>query len=160
MKKFLAVVFIVCFIGMAGAVVAAEIDLSGMSFEELVALRGQVDLALWATEEWQEVDVPEGVYEVGVDIPAGHWTITAGEATWPYVYWGTELDEIGRGIKDYDATLFYKLLMHPDHSAFKDYGKEYPPLVDLKLTENTYVVIEDGFVVFSPFTGKPALGFK
>lgn len=31
--------------------------------------------AIWNTKEWQEVEVPAGVYEVGVEIPAGEWTL-------------------------------------------------------------------------------------
>lgn len=58
----------------------ADIDLSGLSFEELLELQKQVTTALWASDGWQEVTVPTGIYEVGTDIPAGRWNVTARES--------------------------------------------------------------------------------
>lgn len=54
---------------------ADPVDLSGLSFDELVALRDQINLAIWNSQEWQEVTVPAGIWQVGKDIPAGHWSI-------------------------------------------------------------------------------------
>ena len=45
----------------------AEIDLSGMTLAELMELSQQVTMAMWETEEWEEVEVPIGVYEIGVE---------------------------------------------------------------------------------------------
>lgn len=73
MKK---VVMLVLVLVMVGAVALAEVDLSGMTFDELVELRKQVDQAIWASDGWQSVQVPGGDYDVGVDIPAGRWTLT------------------------------------------------------------------------------------
>lgn len=50
-------------------------DISSLSFDELISLRQQIDMAIWASDGWQEVEVPSGVYIVGEDIPAGRWTI-------------------------------------------------------------------------------------
>lgn len=51
----------------------ADIDLSGMSFNELVELQEKVTAAMWASDEWQEVELPAGMYVIGDDIPAGQW---------------------------------------------------------------------------------------
>ena len=56
MKKFLFS-FIVLVLLITSAA-ADPVDLSGMSFDELVALRDQLNLAIWNSQEWQEVTVP------------------------------------------------------------------------------------------------------
>ena len=77
MKKLCALILalILC----SSAALAEGIDLSGMSFDELLELQRQVTQALWASDEWVSASVPTGLYEVGVDIPAGHWTVDAGD---------------------------------------------------------------------------------
>lgn len=64
------------------------IDWETMSYDEWVVLKDQLLLAMWASEEWQEVAVPQDVYPVGEDIPAGHWTLTPLEG-------GLRLCEVG-----------------------------------------------------------------
>ena len=73
----------------------AEVDLTGMSYDELVQLKDQVSLAIWESEEWQEVEVPAGVYTVGEDIPAGKWTIKAADGISVTIEWGDLLDDSG-----------------------------------------------------------------
>lgn len=51
-------------------------DLSRFSYRELLELRQQVDFAIAQTGEWQQVVVPPGEYIVGIDIPAGSYTVT------------------------------------------------------------------------------------
>lgn len=41
-------------------------DISGLSYDELVQLNNQINLAMWNSEEWQEVTVPPGTYQIGV----------------------------------------------------------------------------------------------
>ena len=72
MKKLIIVFLSVC---MAISCAYSEsIDLSGLSYDELVALKDRIDLAIWNSQEWQEVEVPQGLYVVGKDIPSGTWT--------------------------------------------------------------------------------------
>ncbi len=73
----------------------ADIDLSGMTYDELVALKDQINLAIWNSEEWQEVEVPQGVWEVGADIPAGKWEIRPLQGATTAIYTGTRLSETG-----------------------------------------------------------------
>ena len=72
---------------------AEDIDLSLMSYEELLSLRNKIMDEMLTRPEWENVLVPAGVYEIGVDIPEGTWTITAEEYSDPYV-------NIGNGIND------------------------------------------------------------
>ena len=110
MKKLIAILLAVLTLGSASALAqvsgtnqsSAAIDLSGMSYDELVALKDQINLAMWESEDWQEVTVPQGVYEVGVDIPAGHWTIKASETdsyASAYIKCGKTLDETKKDLE-------------------------------------------------------------
>lgn len=80
-KKFITIIITISvIIGVIPALAVSDgIDLSAMSFDELLALRQQVNMAIWQSDGWQAVEVPAGMYQVGVDIPAGKWTITAGD---------------------------------------------------------------------------------
>lgn len=73
MKKLLAITMIlVC---MATLATADSIDLSGMSFDELISLRNQLNEEIIGRPEWKEVTVPAGDWVVGQDIPAGVYGI-------------------------------------------------------------------------------------
>ena len=50
-------------------------DISLPTWDEMVDLQAKLTQAIWASDKWQEVTVPLGVYTIGVDIPAGRWTI-------------------------------------------------------------------------------------
>ena len=74
MKKLIAILTIfVLLVSSALAVYEADktIDLDLKTFTELVALRNKINMAIWNSQEWEEVTVPEGIWEIGADIPAG-----------------------------------------------------------------------------------------
>lgn len=73
MKKF--VCLLICLLCVPSLCVA-EVEIGAMSFDELIELREKVIAEIITRPEWNCVTVPAGVYEIGVDIPAGHWTIT------------------------------------------------------------------------------------
>lgn len=60
-------------------------DFSAYSFEELKQLQTELNLALWASEGWQKVTVPPGIYVVGEDIPEGRWTIKRAANKYTYL---------------------------------------------------------------------------
>lgn len=134
MKKALCVLLV---LALVGAAAYAAIDLSGMSFEELLDLRAQVDAALWASDGWQEVIVPQGVYTVGEDIPAGKWTINANYG-----------DLIIQQFVSPEATIY-------KYFDLVDYGEN----LTVNLQEGWIVKISTSKAVFTPYTGA-ALGFK
>lgn len=134
-----------------------KFDLSGLTFEELVDLRDQINLAIWNSQEWQEVEVPKGVWIVGKDIPAGKWTIKAASGMTAYVYWGDTLDEAGTGIS-YSSRIFeYENLYSVSH---RFYEKGYATEVTWNLRNGQYFIVESGIALFTPYVGKPSLGFK
>ena len=89
MKKLLVVlVLLLVFIPSARAEQA--IDLSAMSYDELVALKLQVDAEVMSRPETKEVTVPKGVYTVGLHIPAGEYTVEAGGSGIVFYVYGNE----------------------------------------------------------------------
>lgn len=154
MKKLIIAILSV---SMLFSVAAADLpDISGLSFDELVTLREQLNLAIWNSQEWQEVSVPEGTYIVGRDIPAGHWSLRAeNPKAYFYVSVFDHTDATGKG---------------PENCSFywdQDlYGKSHPNPFSDDMVFETDIELRDGWyfrttgtVVFSPFTGKPDLGF-
>ena len=74
MKKFLCVL-ILCVIPVVAF--SDGIDLSSMSFDDLIALRYKIDSEILSRPEWKETEVPQGTWVVGEDIPAGSYSIRA-----------------------------------------------------------------------------------
>jgi len=141
MKKLITsiIALIVC---ATGATAATELDLSGMSLDELIALQQQVQMAMWETDEWQEVEVPIGIYEVGVDIPAGMWVITSTDCLG--ASYGTEVNEYHTDLEDLIA--FESLWNEGESFAWN-------------LVDGTYIQIDYAPAIFTPYTA-PSLGFK
>lgn len=156
MKK--TVIALVVFLTLSVPCLAlADVDLTGLSYDELVALKDQINLAMWQSEEWQEVTVPQGVWQVGVDIPAGHWTIKAYDGANTSIKYGSRLDSTGRdmGYGDFDI---YETVKSPSRSTFRK-GDDQEQ-IDIDAKDGYYFVIDNGDAVFTPYTGKASLGFK
>ena len=131
-----------------------DIDLSKLSYDELVELKDQINLAIWQSKEWQEVEVPQGIWEVGKDIPEGKWTIKAYPKTNIFVYIGDELKDSGTDIKYWTM----QQVVSPEFSLYKE-GRDMVEF-EVDLEKGVYVKISLGNAVFSPYSGKPSLGFK
>lgn len=135
----------------------AEVDLSGMSYAELVSLKDQINLAMWQCQEWQEVTVPQGVWVVGEDIPAGHWSVSPVDGAWATISYGSKLSENGRSL-DRSNDRFSEILVNPSSRIFRE-GQD-ATMIDFEAKTGAYIIIENGDVVFTPYAGKPSLGFK
>ena len=137
----------------------AEIDLSGMTYEELVALKDQINLAMWQCEEWEEVTVPQGIWQVGVDIPAGHWNVKCAPG-WRYteVNWGQSLSSSGQSISWSGRYSMYNSIYNTEHKYYEvgDGITEY----DFEVRNGDYIIIDNGSCIFTPYSGKQSLGFK
>ena len=154
MKKALSFVICAVLILSIAIVGYADFDLRGMSYDELVALKDQINLAIWNSAEWQEVEVPQGVWEVGADIPAGKWEIKALPGGNSYIIYG---DEVRNGGTDV-APKAYQEVVDPENKYYRD-GKDVTSWV-IDLESGNYVKIDFGNAVFMPYNGKPELGFK
>ena len=144
-----------------GSVATAEIDLSGMSYDELIELKDRIDKAIWESAEWQEVTVPQGyVYLVGEDIPAGHWTIGVCDGAYSQITIGTTLKENGKEVKhtSHDKRYYYQNIVSPTRFTY-DAGEDMS-FFDYVFEEGDYVEVKGGDVIFTPYSGKASLGFK
>lgn len=157
MKKIICIIIVLCILFSCGC---AEIDLAGMGYNELVELKRKVELAIWNSKEWQEVTVPRGVYQVGVDIPAGHWTVKVAKGQrWAYVSWGDKLNEEKEGISfGGKRASVNNLIGNPNHKYYESDGgqAEY----SFEVYDGEYIIITFADVVFTPYAGQPDLGFK
>ena len=158
MKRFICILLII--ILTVPYALSESIDLSNLTFNELVALKERINLAIWNCDEWQEVEVPQGVYIVGENIPAGTWTVKCKYSNDSYLRfaWGDKLDESGQhityvGSKKADIVSIYT-------TATRNY--EDGKLLEYTFTceDGDYIVIEYNNAVFSPYHGKQDLGFK
>ena len=132
----------------------ADVDLSGLSFDELVALKDQINLAIWNSSEWQEVTVPQGVWEVGADIPAGKWTILPTASADTYIKVGPETKNGGTEVNA-------KVLQRIKDTGYRDFD----PSSDvtswtIELEAGQFLQVDYGPCIFTPYAGKPSLGFK
>lgn len=116
----------------------AEVELSTMSFDELVALREQVDMAIMESDEFKEVEVPIGDWIVGKHIPAGEYTVK------PVDYARFEVYESED--KDYRSSVFYDSISKRDNQTI---GR-------IELLDGYVVQVSRGAVIMSRFVG---LGF-
>ncbi len=74
MKKLLAILAVALMMVPAISM-AAQMDLSALSTDDLFALSTRIVGELLSRTEIKGIDVPEGVYIVGKDIPAGEYRI-------------------------------------------------------------------------------------
>ena len=178
MRRFCSVLSSTLAAGLAAALLitaptpaAADLpDISGLTFDELVELREQLNLAIWQSADWQEVTVPAGTWTInelenpydlvaagtwtiGEDIPAGHWTIRpAGNRDMLNVAYHDLVDTSGQGVAP-GWHGWNGILTGPDYFS--------PELtsVDLDMVEGMHFTCSKP-VIFTPYTGKPDLGFK
>lgn len=158
MKKFLA--FLLMFL-MVYPVLAEDIDLSNLSYKELVSLKERINLAMWQSEEWQEVTVPQGIYIVGKDIPVGHWTVKCAGTYFAKIEVCDTIDSTGKDVNPYSYSSKYywdEEVYNPTNMLYNQYNDLVE--CDIDLREGLYVVIKYSSVTFTPYTGKPSLGFK
>lgn len=140
-------VFIVCLMLLIPAFAFAEVDLSGMSYDDLVSLSKQVGMAIMQSDEFDSVTVPKGIWEVGVDIPEGTWIITPANQMCMIVY-GKTIDESGNDMSQYDS----------GNSGADLYNTNDSWRFTAK--SGNYVCVKIGPAVFTSDTGSTGLGFK
>lgn len=141
MKKILALVVLLAILATTAAS-AAEIDLAGMTFDELRELQQKVSAEIIKRPEWKEVVVPAGEWIVGEDIPAGSYSVKIHptESSTYVKIWGHAIDDYSAG-----GGLVYDFIVKQERPVF---GK-----VNLRAG---YVVDIDEPVIFAPAV---SLGF-
>lgn len=130
-------------------------ELSDYSYSELVDLQAKINLAIWESDTWQSVTVPEGMWKIGVDIPAGKWVITPFPENMLTLTYGAELNAGGNGVKGSSGG-FIEFVYGEGH-IFLDEGESSSITVTLK--NGYYLDISGTSVVFEPYT-PPTFTFK
>lgn len=128
---------------------AAEIDLSGMTYDELIALNAQVTRQIMMTDKWQEVEVPVGVYKIGRDIPAGKWTIKPIVGCTAYLRTCIYLNDLGTD-PEIGTEYAYEQISEKS-AAYAAYNPIDEITWDLK--KGQYLIIHNSPVIITPFAG-------
>lgn len=116
--------------------VLAASDLTGMTVEELIKLRTQIEAELMSREEVKSFTVPVGTYEVGVDFPAGVFSLKP--ATKWSVFFMVASSEAN--ITDFRS--------RESHSIGAD-----TPIGKITLSKGEFVYLDGGSLLFSVYTG-------
>lgn len=136
----------------------SSVDIIGMSYTDLINLKNDINLAIWMSNEWQEVTVPQGTWKVGEDIPAGHWTVKCTDTvTYATISWGERLDENGQDISYLGKSSTHNSIYNPKYYENRD---RYPVEYSFEVVDGDYIQIKNGSVVFMPYVGKPSFDFK
>ena len=132
-RKFLSVILTLCLL--LPVIALAEVDLSAMSVDELIALNKAIVMQLMSRKDFKEVPVSAGTYKVGEDIPAGMYTVKAEDDQYVVLY-------------VFDSNGDYTLKMYT--------VKADSPIGKLVLEDGETVATVGGSVIFMPYAG---LGF-
>ena len=126
---------------------------------DLLALRDEVDLAIRQTDVWEEVEVPVGTYQVGVDIPEGLWTVSAGmDSTYCWMMAGDALEDNGREIDFLGSDAWHDFTLASPYS-YDDVEYLQRSEESVYLPDGYYVEVSNGSILFTPYHGKPNFQF-
>ena len=147
--------FLILVLILSAAASADAPDLSGLSYDELIQLRDKINIAIWNSQEWQEVIVPAGTWKIGEDIPVGHWSISMVGHGLTTVWYCEQVDEVGAPVC-WGAKYTHKEVASEDFHAFNE---TYNNVIDFDAKEGWYFIF-DKAVKFTPYAGKPDFGFN
>lgn len=121
---------------------AEGIDLTSLSFEELRTLQARISQELATRPEWKAVEVPAGLYQVGVDIPAGEWCLKCGETKYGFV-------NISYGKATNDSGTKVGIPCEFMGMIYEESDRTNVDFRNITLSDGFYLEIEYGSVVFS-----------
>lgn len=150
MKKLITIILI---LALAVTAAAAETDneFMGLSYIELMGKLGKVERALWACDEWKTAEVHAGIYKIGEDIPAGHWSLSPSAYDDFYtIGYGSKLNATGTEL-DYDSIDGW-------WNISSDYSDPMLHQLDIILSEGYYLYLGHR-TTFRPYSGKPTPSF-
>jgi hypothetical protein len=134
MKRFLAMSLVVLVLIIP--TVLATSDLSSMSVDELIKLRTQIEAELLGRGEIKTFTVPAGTYEVGVDFPAGVFSLNPA-TEWSVFFMVASSEE---NIATFSA--------RESHSIGAN-----NPIGKIKLSSGEFVYLDGGNLAFSTYSG-------
>lgn len=116
-------------------------DISNLSYDELLLLRDQVNDAIMNSADHQQIELPPGLWAVGIDFPAGTWLVTPLDDQYMNLWYGDKLNDsktdAGYGwdsINGYNKTMSTK---KKKDGSWKD--PDYPHSVVIKMSEGWFL---------------------
>jgi len=126
-------------------------DISLLTLEELLVLRDNVNAAIMNSSDYQEIELPVGLWTVGIDFPAGTWLVTPLDDQYLNLWYGDVLNESGTdagygwdGINGYTHSFSTK---KKKDGSWKD--PDYPHFITLTMKEGWYFK-NGGTVILTP----------
>ena len=133
MKKLITVILILALV-LPAAALADLPDISGLSSDELIELNHQIQLLLFSEKLVQGIEVKQGKYIIGEDIPAGTYRI--------------EITGIGGFYDLYEEPNGRKLSSGLTGSTYHVDG-----IGKLVLEDGNYLCFTNSTFIFYPYTG-------
>ena len=154
MKRFLCLVLVLLLLPIVSL---ADVDLSPYTTEQLYALREIISYEILSRGEYKDVELPQGYYVVGQDIPEGHWSITAAPGSYCLIEYFQNADASGHRPADTFNDYFYVGLRGDGADAPSTVENTF---IDLDLKYGYHFVVNYGSCVFNPFVGRPSPFFN
>lgn len=125
---------------MLPAIASADFDLSAMAYDELLSLQQQVALEIDHRPEHECIALPMGLWEVGVDIPAGSYLIACDGDAFCQAICGTVVDASGNAMSYLDKGNVGEML---------ESGETWR----VRLTDGMFVYVAYHSATLTPFSG-------
>ena len=135
MKKLLLLLVCTLLLLTVYSVTAQNIDLSQYSYVDLQNIAAQAQMEMMERPEFQEVEVPTGLYVVGKEIPAGQWTVTR-TGIYSSIVTGDTLDSTQNSIAN--SKNHYSKILNDETPTYK-----------ITLLDGMYVQIIKNPIIFS-----------
>ena len=124
--------------------------LDKLDLKHLQQIREEIDRKILELSGNTEIKLQGGTYQVGTDIPVGHWTISAATVfSAPLIYYFEKADASGVNIdyayKCYIQTIVSKDLYEEDQSL--------PYCIDINMQDGWYIQT-DSAIILTPYSGK------
>jgi len=130
---------------------AAESDsLAELSFNELVMFRQYLSMYLMSRPEFKHVTVPEGIYKIGTDIPAGDWNIISVSGEQSTISYFEKLDQYGNAPDKEAYYMWERVVNVPDYEVKS---------LHFYLKDGMYIKIDLAPVIFTSYIG-PEFSFE
>ena len=124
-------------------------NLDDISFDDLVQYRRYFDMYLMDRPEFKQVTVPEGIYKIGVDIPAGDWNVIPVSGEQATLTYFEKLDQYGNAPDKEAYYMWDRIVNIPDYEVKS---------MHFDLKNDMYIKIDLAPVVFTKYTG-PSFSF-
>lgn len=122
-----------------------------LDLDHLSKLQSLVNDKIFASDEWSEATIPAGIYKVGVDLPAGHWTFAAiGPYSTPIIQYYEKSDDTGM-FPNPDYRYFMQSIVSEDMLEYSGGGASQS--IDIDLTDGWYFQTTET-IKMTPYAGK------